>query len=92
MTEALTSQSSVESSVVIVDEDNGRKILTEGPGEARKARYLERLKTQDLAELACRRELMEIMELKSLSHEDVSSHFVWTGENHTNCIFCERKP
>ena len=50
-------------------------MLTEGPGEASKARYLEKVKNLDLAELACRRELMKILKLNSLSHENLSSHF-----------------
>ena len=69
-TESSTPQSSVVSSVVIVD--NKKKV--EGPGDASKTRYLERLKDLDLEDLACRQELTEILELKSLSHEDLSNH------------------
>ena len=52
------------SSVVVVDNTK-----TEGPGEASKARYLERVK-----DLACSQELAEILGLKNLSNEDLSRH------------------
>ena len=50
-------------------------MFAEGPGEASKARYLEKVTHVDLVELACRRELMAILELESLSHEDLSIHY-----------------
>ena len=43
---------------------------TERPGEASKARYLERVKDLDLEDLACRQELAEVQELKNVSHEE----------------------
>ena len=46
-------------SVVIAEKSNKNKFLVEGPVEASKARYLERVKKLDLEELACRRELMD---------------------------------
>ena len=46
-------------SVVIAEKGNKNKFLAEGPVEASKARYLERVKKLDLEELACRRELMD---------------------------------
>ena len=73
--EASTPQSSVVSSVVIVEKGNENKSSAEGAEGRSKARYLARVKNLDLEELACRRELMEILELKSLSHEDQSSHY-----------------
>ena len=67
--ESSTPQSSVVSSVVVVD--NKR---TERPGETSKARYLERIKDLDLEDLACRQELAEVLGLKNVSHEDLSRH------------------
>ena len=65
-----TPQSSVVSSVVeVVD-----KKKTERPGEASKARYLERIKDIDLEDLACRLKLAECMGLKNGSREDLSRH------------------
>ena len=57
------------SSVVVVD-----NMKTERPGEATKARYLERVKDLDLEDLACRQELAETLWLKILLHEDLSKH------------------
>ena len=68
--ESSTPQSSVVSPVVILDNKN-----IEGPGEASKTRYLERVKDLDLEDLACRQELTEVLGLKSLSHEDLSNHY-----------------
>ena len=51
--ESSTHQSSVVSSVVMVD---SRKKV-EGPGEASRTRYLERVKHLDLEDLACRQEM-----------------------------------
>ena len=64
--ETSTPQSSVVSSVVVVDNKK-----TERPGEASKARYLERIKDLDLEDLACRQ---EVLGLKNMSHEDLSRH------------------
>ena len=47
---------------------------TERPGEASKARYLERIQDLDLEDLACRQELAEVLELKNVSHKDFSRH------------------
>ena len=55
--ESSTSQSSVVSSVVVVDNKK-----TERPGEASKARYLERIRDPDLA---WRQELAEVLGLKN---------------------------
>ena len=52
--ESSTTQSSVVSSVVVVD----NKKEAEDPGEASRSRYLERVKDLDLEDLACRQELM----------------------------------
>ena len=65
--ESSTPQSSVVSSVVVVDNKK-----TERPGEASKARYLERKKDLDLEDLACRQELAEVLGLKNVSHKDLS--------------------
>ena len=46
----------------------------ERPGEASKARYLERIKELDLEDLVCRQELAEVLGLKNVSHEDLSRH------------------
>ena len=73
--EPSTHQSSVVSSVVIVD---SRK-KAEGPGEAIRTLNLERVKHLDLEDLACRQELTEALGIKSLSHEDLSNHYcvIW---------------
>ena len=59
------------SSVVMADS----KKKLEDPGEASRTKYLERVKDVDLEDLACRRELTEVLGLKSLSHEDLSNRF-----------------
>ena len=68
--ESSTPQSSVVSSVVVVD----NKKKPEGPGEASGTLYLERVKDLNLEDLACRQELVEVLGLKRLSHEDLSNH------------------
>ena len=68
---SVLSVSSVVVVVVVVVVDNKKK---EKPGEASKARYLERVKNLDLDDLACRQELADILGLKNLSHEDLSRH------------------
>ena len=37
--------------------------------------YLERVKNLDLEELDCRQEMVEILEIKSLFHNDLNSHY-----------------
>ena len=64
-----TPQSSVVSSVVVVDNKK-----TERPGDASKARYLDRIKGLDLKDLACRQQLAEVLGLMNVSHEDLSRH------------------
>ena len=61
--ESSTPQSSVVSSVV------GDDKKMERPGEASKARYLERIKHLELEDLACRQELAEVLGLTNVSHE-----------------------
>ena len=65
--ESSTPQSSVVSSVVVID--NKR---VERPAEASRARYLEKVKELDLEDLECRQELAEVLGLKHMSHEDLS--------------------
>ena len=67
--ESSTPQSSLVSSVVVVD--NKR---VERPAEASKTRYLERIKELDLEDLECRKELADVLGLKNVSHEDLSRH------------------
>ena len=69
--ESSTLQSSVVLSVVMVD--NKKKV--EGPGEASRTRYLERVKDLDLEDLACGKKLTDVLGLKSLSHENLSYHY-----------------
>ena len=69
--ESSTTQSSVVSSVVVVD--SSKKV--EGQGEASRTRYLERLKDLVLEDLDCRQELKEVLGIKSMSHEDLSNHY-----------------
>ena len=64
-----TPQSSEVSSVVVVD-----KKKAERPSDTSKARCLERVKELDLEDLACRQELVEVLWLKNVSHEDLSRH------------------
>ena len=73
--ESSTTQSSVMASVVVVEKKKNVKTSAGGPRESSKARYLERVTDLDLEDLACRRELMEVLGLKDLSHEDLSNHF-----------------
>ena len=73
--ESSTPQSSVVSSVVIAEKDKTVMASAKGPGESNKARYLERARNLDLKDLACRRELIEVLGFKSLSHEDLSNHY-----------------
>ena len=72
--DSLTPQSSAVSSVVVLDNKKARSPVG-GPGGASKPRYLERVKDLDLEDLACRQELMEVLGLKSLTHEDLSDHY-----------------
>ena len=64
-----TPQSSVVSSVVVVDDKR-----MERPAETSRPRYLERIKELDLEDLECRQELAEVLGLKDVSHEDLSGH------------------
>ena len=65
--ESPTPQSSLVSSVVVVD---NKKM--ERPAETSKTRYSERVKELDGEELECRQELAEVLGLKDVSHEDLS--------------------
>ena len=67
--ESSTPQSSVVSSVVVVE--NKR---VERPAEASWAQYLERIKELDLDDLECRQELAKVLGLKDVSHDDWSRH------------------
>ena len=67
--ESPTSQSSVVSTVEVVDNKK-----TERPGEASKARNLERVKDLGLEDLALSQELAELLGLKNVLHEDLSRH------------------
>ena len=64
-----TPQSSVVSSVVVVDNKRVEK-----PAEASRTLYLEKVKELDLEDLECRQELAEVLGLKHVSHEDLSRH------------------
>ena len=67
--ESSTPQSSVVSSVVVVDNKRAER-----PAETSKTRYLERVKELDLGDLECRQELAEVLGLKNVSHEDLTRH------------------
>ena len=58
--ESSTPQSSVVSSVVVVEDKRVEKTA-----EASRTRYLEKVKELDLEDLECRRELAEVLGLKS---------------------------
>ena len=60
--ESSTPQSSMVSSVVVVDDKRMER------------RYLERIKELDLEDLECRQEFAEVLGLKDVSHEDLSQH------------------
>ena len=66
---SLTPQSSVVSSVVVVENKRVEK-----PAEASRTRYLEKVKELDLEDLECRQELAEVLGLKHVSHEDLIRH------------------
>ena len=70
-----TPQSSVGSSVVVVERANENKYLEETLEGTSKVKYLERLRNLDLKEFAWRKQLMEVQELRGLSHEDLNSHY-----------------
>ena len=67
--ESSTPQSSVVSSVVVVENKRVEK-----PAGASRTRYLEKVKELDLEDLECRQELAEVLGLKHVSHEDLSRH------------------
>ena len=73
--ECSSPQSSVVSSLVVVEKNKILRAPAGGPGDSSKARYLERVKDLDLEDLACRRKLLEVLELMSLSHKDLSNHY-----------------
>ena len=67
--ESSTPQSSVVSSVVVVENKRVEK-----PAEASRKRYLEKIKELDLEDLECRQELADVLGLKHVSQEDLSRH------------------
>ena len=67
--ESSTPQSSVVSSVVVVEDKTVEKTA-----EASRTRYLEKVKELDLEDLECRQELAEVLGLKLVSHKDLSRH------------------
>ena len=67
--ESSTPQSSVVSSVVVVENKRVEK-----PAEESRTRYLEKVKELDLEDLECSQELAEVLGLKHVSHEDLSRH------------------
>ena len=67
--ESSTPQSSMVSSVVVVDNKRGQR-----PAEASRTRYLEKVKELDLEDLECRQELADALGLKHVSHEELSRH------------------
>ena len=67
--ESSTPQSSVVSSVVVVEDKR-----VETTAEASRTRYLEKVKELDLGDLECRHELAKVLGLKHVSHEDLSRH------------------
>ena len=70
-----TPQSSVVSSVIVMEKVLGNEKSSGEALEGTRKRYLERVRDLDLKGLACRQELNEVLELKSLSREDLSSHY-----------------
>ena len=75
MRDSSTPRSSVVLSVVVVERGNENRSSGEALEGTSKARYIEKVKDLNMKELACRRELMEILEHKSQYHEDLSSHY-----------------
>ena len=67
--ESSTPQSSVVSSVLVVDDKRMKR-----PAETSRSRYLERIKELNLEDLECRQELAEVLGLKDVSHVDLSRH------------------
>ena len=67
--ESFTPQSSLVSSVVVVDDKR-----MERTAESNKTRYSERIKELNLGDLECREESAEVLGLKDVSHEDLSRH------------------
>ena len=83
-----TRKNAVVSSVVVVVVDSKKKV--EGPGEASRTRYLERVKDLDLEDLACRQELTEALWINRLSHEDLSNLYCVDWLNAHEAHFCCR--
>ena len=79
------------SSVLIAEKNSEYESLAEGQKEASTVRYIQREKNLDLEEMTGRRELIEILELKSLYHEDLSNYYcvVWLKVHEVN-FFRER--
>ena len=50
------------------------RLLKSELAETSKSRYPERVKELDLEDLACRQELAEVLELKNVSHKNLSRH------------------
>ena len=66
---SLTPQSSVVSSVIVVESKRVAR-----PAETSRSRYLEKVKELDLEDLECRQELEEALGLERVSREDLSRH------------------
>ena len=79
--ESSTPQSSVVSSVVVVDNKRVEK-----PAEASRTRHLEKVKELELEDLECRQELADVLGLKQVSYEDLSRHQCadWLKAHETN--------
>ena len=67
--EASTPQSSLVSSVVVVDDKK-----MERTADVNETRYSERIKGLNLKNLECRQDLAEVLGLYDVSHEDLSRH------------------
>ena len=62
------------------------------PQSSGTGRYLERVKNFDLEDRASRQELLEVLELKSLSHEDLSNHYCVDWLKAHEARFLETEP
>ena len=70
-----TLQSSVGESNVILERSNERRIYDRPQEGLIRTRYLKRIQQIDRQELAFRLEVMEALELKNLSHEDMGIQY-----------------
>ena len=87
-----TPQSSVVSSVVLVERGNERRLSERSQEGSSRTRYLEKLGKLELTVLAFRQVAMEALEPKNLSHEDLGNKYCVDCLKATEAYFAEIGP